>query len=423
MKLSGGPDPSGNPAQDGPHAMLFAPPPSIYSPSAGASIATRIRQRGLQPSAAAWDFLAIALTAVVADFYVLRSESPDGWTRDIEIDVAVACPDRWGHIDRLSASLDFLTTDRWTCSVRGGGAVPARPRRRREFTSESVALLSGGTDSLIGALDLIEQGVRPLAVSHMVRGDGATQRDFAQRIGSGLERLQLNHNARTGRRNNENSQRARSLLFIALAVVAASTLPRHQAGERVPIYLNENGFIAINPPLTIARLGSLSTRTTHPIFLKGIQAVLDEADMRVDIVNPYQLQTKGEMLAECLDQSALSDLATMSTSCGRFQRYGYQHCGRCLPCQIRRAAFIRWGQPDSTDYRFVDLGQQDADHAAFDDVRAVSVALAQTAQPDGIARLIGPALSGIGDLRNPIASMLERGFGELRELHARYQVI
>jgi Queuosine biosynthesis protein QueC len=178
-------------------------------------------------------------------------------------------------------------------------------------------------------------------------------------------------------------------VFIALAVLAATSLPRHRDGERIPLYLNENGFIAINPPITPARLGSLSTRTAHPAFLADIQKVLDSADLRVDIVNPYLIKTKGQMLNECLDQAALSQLAIASTSCGRYQRHNYRHCGRCIPCQIRRAAFIAWETTDPTDYVFEDLGRQDDDHASFDDIWAVAVALDTVERDDGINRLVG----------------------------------
>ena len=80
------------------------------------------------------------------------------------------------------------------------------------------------------------------------------------------------------------------------------------------------------------------------------------------------------MLAECRDQKLLAEFAHQSTSCGRYQRHNYRHCGRCLPCQVRRSAFLRWGQADDTDYVFENLGRNDEDHAAFDDVRSVALA-------------------------------------------------
>ena len=86
------------------------------------------------------------------------------------------------------------------------------------------------------------------------------------------------------------------------------------------LFVCENGFISVNPPLTNTRLGSLSTRTAHPVFLKLFQRLLDAADLRVHIENPYRFKTKGEMLKECSDQEFLKKNAHITTSCGRFGR-------------------------------------------------------------------------------------------------------
>ena len=123
----------------------------------------------------------------------------------------------------------------------------------------------------------------------------------------------------------------------------ASALKRYHDGEDVTLYVCENGFISINAPLTDARLGSLSTRTTHPVYMGHFQKLLSAADLRITLEIPYQFKTKGEMLAACSDQPFLRTVAHASTSCGRYARNGYKHCGRCLPCLIRRAAFHTWG--------------------------------------------------------------------------------
>ena len=215
----------------------------------------------------------------------------------------------------------------------------------------------------------------------------------------------------------ERSQRARSLIFIAYAVLVATSLKTYSEGETVELFVNENGYIAINPPLTPMRVGSLSTRTVHPRFVALVQEILDAIGLKVAVTNPYKFKTKGEMLEECRDQRLLLQLAHRSTSCGRYQRYGFTHCGRCLPCQIRRAAFVRWGKVDGTDYVFVPLGQQDEAHAAFDDVRSVATAL-NVVQDKGVDRWLGATLASVptGD-RNPTRQMLERGIQELGALH------
>ena len=140
------------------------------------------------------------------------------------------------------------------------------------------------------------------------------------------------------------------------------------------------------------------------------------------IRTPYATTTKGEMLTGCADQELLRALAGSSTSCGRFQRWNYKHCGRCVPCQVRRAAFLTWGQPDPTDYVFEALGRDDPDHAGFDDVRSVGMALA-SAKDGGFDGWLGSALSWPHlDQRQALKGMLRRGLAELGGLHAKYGI-
>jgi hypothetical protein len=128
------------------------------------------------------------------------------------------------------------------------------------------------------------------------------------------------------------------------------------------------------------------------------------------------------MLKECANQPLLKTLAARSTSCGRFQKYNYHHCGRCVPCQVRRASFLAWGEQDPTLYKFEDLGRNDRWHAGFDDVRSVGMALA-TVKDAGFDDWLGSALSWPQiDNREALKNMLRRGLDELGALHDRYGV-
>lgn len=409
--------------EDALRVVLFGQPGSEDRGSAGDAAKAEMQRRRLSPAPRAWDLLSIALSVVTGDFAALRSASADGWTRELELEIAVADPKFWSEqSEALSSALAFLTTDRWTLRFHSGGVQPAPPRDTIFPSEDCIVLLSGGLDSLVGAIDLVSAGRKPFAISQVVRGDADKQIDFAARIGSGLTHLQLNHNAHSPGEQ-EASQRARSLIFLAFGVLAATALQKYKDGQTVPLFVCENGFIAINPPLTGGRIGSLSTRTAHPEFLSRLQGVLDAAGLRVAIENPYSTMTKGEMLRGCKDQSLLASLAVRSTSCGRFQRFNYRHCGRCVPCQVRRAAFMAWGSvPDTTPYVYSQLGKDDEEHAGFDDVRSVGIALA-AARADGIDAWLGHALASpmIGH-RAGLLGMLERGLAELRALHLQYGV-
>jgi hypothetical protein len=153
-----------------------------------------------------------------------------------------------------------------------------------------------------------------------------------------------------------------------------------------------------------------------------LQRLIDAADLRVRVENPYQIKTKGEMLRDCTTKALLRLHASETTSCGRFKQFGYKHCGRCVPCLVRRAAFRAASMTDKTKYVHVDLGRDDSDHAGFDDVRSVAMALAEV-RTDGLEAWIGTSLSTtlLGDV-GPLQSMVGRGLKELGALFKFYRV-
>ena len=381
---------------------------------AGEAVAEVIRRKKLRPAARAWDLLSIALAVLASDLAGHRDRSPDGWTRDFDVHVAVADPVFWAsQAATIEALLRFLTTDIWRVHFLDNGISPAPAKDATDPDEDCVVLLSGGLDSFIGTVDLVAEGKHPFAISHTVRGDAEEQRRLASLIGGGLRHLQLNHNVSVPDPEIVPSQRARSFIFLAYGVLAATSLARYHAGKAVKLYLCENGFISINPPLTSARLGSLSTRTSHPVVLALFQRVLDAAGLRVSVDNPYQLQTKGEMLSKCSDQALLTKYAHSTTSCGRFKRFKYRHCGRCVPCLIRRASFNAWGVPDKTKYVFAKLAKDDVNHARYDDVRAAAMAIAEVKQ-NGLDAWLGASVSS-SLLRDPEAlkDVAGRGLAEL----------
>ncbi|MFI6425895.1 Qat anti-phage system QueC-like protein QatC [Promicromonospora sp. NPDC050880] len=400
--------------------LLYGRSSSPAAASAGAAIAQAVRRQKLSPAAAAWDLLSVALSVVTADTIVKRAKSPDGWTRQLELQVAVSDPEIWNsRRTTLESMLGFLTTDVWMVTFVRGTHHPQLPRAIERPAADSVALLSGGLDSLIGALDLHADGEKLFAVSHTVRGDRKKQDRFARAVRTAAH-LQVNHNANMPRHAKETSQRSRSLIFLALAVLAATATQRYADGDVIPVYICENGFIAINVPLTGARLGSLSTRTAHPHFLGEFQHLVNELGLRIELRNPYAERTKGEMLSQCRDQDTLGDLASDSTSCGRFLRYNYMHCGRCIPCQIRRAAFLASKQIDTTPYFFEDLGHLQG--VELDDVRSVAMARL-VVEDQGLDRWIGSSLTS-PHIHNgeALRSMIQRGLDELGALHARFDI-
>jgi Queuosine biosynthesis protein QueC len=148
--------------------------------------------------------------------------------------------------------------------------------------------------------------------------------------------------------------------------------------------LPENGFISLNAPLTTRRIGSLSTRTTHPYFLGLIQEIFNEVGIECDIINPYQFQTKGEMLCSCRDQNILQLVFQNTVSCSHWKRKNKQ-CGRCVPCIIRRSALKKADFNEQQDtYIYDSLKKVLLETDKRDDLRALSIAIDQlTTRPIG----------------------------------------
>lgn len=298
-----------------------------------------MKRKGFAPDSVTWDFVQFCLAACAADLACPRENSADGWTRVIELTIGLHEPMRWvGFEEHLAKMLKLLTGDYWTLHFVAGGEAPPTGKVT-SLPHDCVCLLSGGLDSLVGGIDLVSGGRRPVFVSQLAHDDSVKQGKFANRLGGASAHWQWSHGINfAGQR--EPSTRARSLAFYAFAVLAASRIE----GERVQVFVPENGFICINPPLVPGRVSSLSTKTTHPQFIAMMQYLLDELGCRVVLELPYRFKTKGQMLQECRDQSLLQGLACETTSCGRFRTYNRKHCGRCVPCMIRKGAFHAWGQ-------------------------------------------------------------------------------
>lgn len=312
--------------------------------------------KALAPSSVALDLFRLAATIFCADKIVSREEAPDFWTREIGVTVPVSDPSLWdGAKELLSEALSFLSGDRWHLTF-GADTVdnPGVEAINSEFSA--VSLFSGGLDSLAGVIDLLESGQRLTVVGHhdaSLTDNKQADLFHALRAHYGADRIARRSlllrpaapNASQARPlklgYGENSTRSRSFLFIAAGVVVADAL-----GSTVPLFVPENGFIGVNVPLTPARAGSLSTRTTHPLFIHLMKMVLGRLGLDHAIENPYRLRTKGEVLAASSAPDLLSSLAPRTVSCShpeapRWRKRPQGNCGYCYPCLIRRAAMHR----------------------------------------------------------------------------------
>lgn len=382
-----------------------------------------LQKEGLLPSSRVWDFVTIALAVAAADLACLRGGSADGWTRIIDLQVNVFDPQPWiGQREALQLALRFLTGDFWTIAILPGGDAPPMTTAPVVRDADCISLLSGGVDSLVGAIDLQALGRKPIYVSQTAKGDKQTQQDYAAALGAADRHFQWNHRIKH-LHSFERSTRGRSIVFFAFAALATSALA-HTDGKS-EIFVPENGFISLNVALNPGRFGSYSTKTTHPVFLQRLQAIWDAVEIPAVLKMPYQFKTKGEMLDECADQVMLKQLVGQSTSCGRFGYYGYTHCGRCVPCQVRRAAFLKAGQTDATSgYIFGPLGKRgNAREDGANDINAVASAFLRYENQGG-RRFAGGALSFATATDRPqYEGVVARGLEELGALMKHHGVL
>lgn len=395
--------------------VLYSPSSSI-NPGVGHIAATLlhdIQRKGLNPSVEAMDFTTFALSVAAADEAVIRSQSADGWTRTIELYIYLQRPVVWRtKRSELEITLRFLTGDFWTLHFLESEAITFEPNKGEEIDPvDCVCLLSGGVDSLVGAIDLTTMGKKPFFVSRIVRGDRATQKRFAIELGGEKRHCQWSGKIRH-RGTSEKSTRARSIIFFAFALLAASAVPL-TTEEPVEIYVPENGFISLNIPLGPMRMGSLSTKTTHPVYIAGLQSMWDTLGINAKLIQPYKFKTKGEVLTECLDKETLMSLIGDSTSCGKYQRYNLTHCGVCVPCLVRRASFLKAGIADTTQKGYY---YEQISHADSRDVSSVASTYLQY-QSEGIKSITCGNLSfaPISE-RFQYENVLARGLDELGAL-------
>ena len=294
-------------------------------------------------------FLLAALGVWAGDKLLPRNSTPDAWTREIVLHLPTT--PAWIRLaPQLDRILNFLTGDRWTIKPRESPLnLGFAAKWDQPWQPQAVALFSGGLDSLAGAIDQLEAGQRLLLVSHHDYGQLAgVQQALAAHYGP--ERVQhLNLRVQFPEAP-ELTLRSRSLLFLALGLTAAAAF-----GPDTPLLIPENGWVSLNPPLTLNRLGPYTTRTTHPYFLEQLTRLWRDAGINHPLVNPYPGLTKGELLAQGRNRELLQKLAPQSSSCARpvasrWRRQAGGECGYCYPCLLRRAALHRLGWDRGEDY-------------------------------------------------------------------------
>lgn len=405
----------------------------IHDNSKSACVALTLRERirdlGVEVSVESFDFLSIAVSVTAAETFARREDSFDSWSRILDLDIQLFRPSDWEPVKKeICQTLNYLTGDTWSLNFTSGGLGPPSPKKspnaqitkRKLEGLNSVCLFSGGLDSAVGAIDLIngKSIYKPLLVSHAYKGDKSKQDSVESLLDGDFSRLALSVEPKQIKElegQTDISMRGRSFNFIAMAVVGLSAIRRANDYACTDIIIPENGYISINPPLTRRRTGSLSTRTTHPYYLNMLEKILNKVGFDLKLSNPYQSKTKGEMLQECKDKIALAKALPNTVSCSKWHRKNIQ-CGVCLPCIIRRASVKKAGYKIDASY---DNAPSSVirKHTARDDIQALGTAIMQNKSKKRIidwVRKSGP-LPQDAQVRNDIEDVVRRGLKEVEE--------
>lgn len=391
-------------------------------------IVEKVRDLGCPVSNDAFDFLTIAMAVTAADTFCQRDNAKNSWARELELDIALYSPETWNSVSSdLEKALGYLTGDTWNLNFTRGGlrsplpknSIKARQKRKTLRGLDCVCLFSGGLDSAVGAIDLVNgEGKKPLLVSHAYKGDASKQNQVEKVLHTGgYSRLSCNadpHLIVCLDGETDISMRGRSFNFLAMAVLGLSAIRKVNGGGLNKIFIPENGYISLNPPLTRRRIGSLSTRTTHPYFLSKIQEILEAVGIDVLLINPYQMKTKGEMLKGCKDQKALEKALPSTVSCSNWHRKGIQ-CGRCVPCIIRRAAVFYSDFSADAPYEALNLQPILRGGKEKDDLLALATANIRLSKSKDASRWVresGPLPDG-KDERQKLVSVFSRGLTEV----------
>ena len=341
------------------------------------------------------DLYIISLSVFAIDKRFPRRFSKDSWTREIKVSIPVINIEKWNNVKtKWEKMLRFLSGDIWNINFRQTSQRYCKETKKNPPSNvgnsfDCLCLFSGGLDSYCGAIKLLQEKnsvcfvgykeypkleQRQTALFNILNQNYP---DINKRIinFTAIPRAPI-YNAKLSN-HDEKTSRSRSLLFICGALSIANIL-----GDKIPLYIPENGFIGLNIPLTSSRRGSCSTRTTHPYFINTLLSILKEVGINNDVRNFFSYSSKKDVVNAVENTHAFTQGVEMTISCShpclpRWKGNEYPiNCGYCYPCLIRKSSLKHlnlnndiYTEPNSLTMDFLNFHHEFDDKAS--DVRAV----------------------------------------------------
>lgn len=304
------------------------------------------------------DLLEIAGYVYAADRLIKRGDpisvEYQSWSRSLHFFIKVRDYDFWKSRDvslKLIESLVFVSGDMdfHFSFLKGGRDIGQTNLYDMEGISlekrsnSTVALFSGGLDSLAGALEILTQSDKNIMlISHRSNNSAITQiqkglidrlmKDFPGRIQYFPFYCNLH-----GERAVEETQRTRIFLYTAIA----QALPSLASEEEILVF--ENGITSVNFYKRQDLMNARASRTTHPKTLQLFEDfyTLIEGN-RKRILHPFLYSTKTDILNKIKASGKLDYINSTITCTKTFLTFENNtqatHCGICSQCIDRQFA-------------------------------------------------------------------------------------
>jgi hypothetical protein len=222
---------------------------------------------------------------------------------------------------------------------------------------DSIALFSGGLDSLAGVLNILETTKNNvILVSHRANhGTTKTQEGIHKKLQSDYpNRIKYFpfHCTLKGIRAPEETQRTRIFLYTAIAFSLAIIFKEKE------VNVFENGITSINFSKRADLINARASRTTHPKTLHHMREFFSHvADEKFEITHPFLFNTKTDIF-QLIHKFNRHNYINSTVTCTKtFQRFDNNssatHCGGCSQCIDRRfAAFASHLEQYDAIYNF-----------------------------------------------------------------------
>lgn len=293
------------------------------------------------------DFFDMISYICYTDFYTKRQEDLDN-TEKLKVEIPVNNLKKFEKIEgQIEKLLTYMTNgEKWNINFEKQNKRKKLERKQTTLVNKeynSIALLSGGLDSLAGAC--VEKENSTLFVTY---ASNDIENSNAQIIYDSIIKNVNNGHVSISKVNCEEevhyTERTRSLIFIASCLIYADYY-------KIPtIKIYENGIMSLNPKFNFSRR---VTKTTNQKTLYMINEILNILGINIKVENPFKYMTKKEiieLIPEEFNEIIQKRTRTCSKNSGiihfRNKNRGNFHCGICIACMLRQIGMVNIPRKD-----------------------------------------------------------------------------